>query len=128
MKKIFIFGIVLLLIVGAGLAISGILLHSSKIDITINEALNVTSIDVSFNGYPGETFEKNITVYNQANDLVTILIDWTEDSNPNNVSYSASIPNQADLPHGETNMSIYWSVDSGSPVGIFNGTIAFTRI
>lgn len=109
--------------------VAAILLYSSKVSITIDEALTVTSIDVSFTGYPGETFQHNATIENVANANVTLYIDWIEDSNLNNITYTMNnIPLQTQVIPGETNISLYWEIDSGSPIGELNGTLTFARI
>ena len=80
-KKLLTFG--LLGIFAIALVTAGVYLYvgTSKVDVTVDEALSITSVPVSVSGYPGETKTESITIDNLASVSLNVELSYVEFSN-----------------------------------------------
>lgn len=109
------------------LVAAAVVFSTSNGSITITEALNQTEASFAVSGFPGEVVERNFSITNDANVPLPILVSWAQDVNLNGVNYTTNMPKQQNLSSGANTVTLRWTIESGSPVGSFNGTTAFTR-
>ncbi len=80
-KKLLTFGI--LGIFALALVAAGVYLYvgTSKVDVTVDEALSITSVPISISGFPGDTHTEIITIGNLAGNGLNVEVSYTELSN-----------------------------------------------
>lgn len=110
-----------------GLGIAAVNFFTSSVDVTINEALSSTSTPVSVSGFPGEVVTATFTVDNAASVPLDVDLAWAEVTNVNGVTYSHDMPKTVTMVPGSNTVTVSYTIDTGSPVGTFDGTVSFTR-
>ena len=112
-----------------GLGMAAVNFFNSSVDVTVSEALSSTSTPVSVVAYPGETVQANFTIDNVASVSLPVSVDWSELTNVNLVDYDTEpLAKTVVVAPGSNIISVYYYVETGSPVGTFDGTVTFTRI
>jgi cytochrome c oxidase assembly protein Cox11 len=112
-----------------GLGFAAVNFFNSSVDVTVSEALSSTSTPVSVVAYPGETVQANFTIDNVASVSLPVSVDWAESTNANLVNYTTEpLSKTVVVAPGSNIISVNYIVETGSPVGTFDGTVTFTRI
>lgn len=108
---------------------AAVIFSTTHVVINVNEALNATTvIPVSPSAFPGENATTIIVVNNAATGDLPVTISWTETANVSAISYAYSGPSAQLLTPGLNNITLTWSITTGSNVGTFEGDIVLTRI
>jgi len=112
-----------------GMGYAAVNFFNSSVDVTVSEALSSTSTPVSVVAYPGETVQANFTIDNVASVSLPVSVDWSELTNVNLVDYDTEpLAKIVNVTPGSNIISVNYIVETGSPVGTFDGTVTFTRI
>lgn len=132
-KKPFVIGIIAIILVAALVAALAIF-HTAHVSITISEPMGsgpggngTFTEEVSLEGMPGDTIEKNFTIYNSEDYQINIEVSWNETSN-DGVEYTTNMPYSRLADPGDNIYNAIWNINSGSPAGELNGTVIFTRL
>lgn len=108
--------------------LAAVIIHTFSVDITVNEALSSTQVDVSVNKFPAETETISIPVTNAASVPIDVDFTWTEINNLNGVIYTTNMPLPVTLPASTTtNVDVTFTIDNGSPIGTFDGKVNIVR-
>lgn len=123
------FAIPLAVILMAGLAMAIVYIATVNVNVTVGEPLSVTSGNIVIaNVFPNDVATGTITIQNDASVVEYGNLIWTEDSNPNNVAYTVTLPSMPiTLNSGANNAVITFAVNSDSNVGDIVGHVNVTR-
>jgi len=126
-KKVLAVGLPVLML---ALVSAFVLYQTLTVDVTVNEALSVSSpLTFSLSGFSGETITNTVTVHNSANVPLDTRFDWTETSNIDGVVYTTDMSKIVTLaPLSNTDVDLNWVVETGSVTGTFNGEVTLTRL
>ena len=106
-----------------------VLYHTLVVDVTVNEALSITTVSCSISILPGETKTCTFDVENIADVDLDTEFTWIEDTNNNGVIYETDAPKIETIPANDVlTVSISFFAATDTPIGEFNGTILSERI
>jgi hypothetical protein len=111
-----------------GVAFAAVLIATLPAQVTVNEAFSTTTASISISLFPGETGCSAIAIDNAASVPLDAEFVFSETSNPNLVVYTTDMPKTVTLSSGANSVDACFSVDSASPAGPLNGTVAISRV
>jgi hypothetical protein len=127
-KKLMVGGILGVLLLGV-FVVAAVIYQSVSADVTVNEALSISSMVCSVAAFPGESVLCEFSIANAASVDLDTTLAWVEGSNMNNVLYTHDAPKTVTIPASSTeDVFVNFTIASGSPTGDFNGTVTATRI
>jgi hypothetical protein len=80
-----------MLIVGLVSAVVVAYYHQTETTIVVDEARSSADLPLTITGFSGETICRDVTIKNLANVPLKSVLSYTEDSNPNSVTYTSNL-------------------------------------
>ena len=129
-KKLLMFGLPVLVL--AVLVSAVIYFHTVSVDITVDEALESTTLDISISAYPGETKTAEIEVNNKADVPLDVELIWVNlpvivPGTQEPVNYTTDMPKTVTVEPGLNTITAEFYIASDSEVGEIAGEIELNR-
>ncbi len=115
------------LIMSLVIVVAAVLVATINVDVTVNEAISTALVPISVGGFPNEVITESLAIANAGSNPIDVTITFTETGNLDLVNYTSNTPFVVTLAPGPNSVDVSWTIDSSSPVGVFEGDITIQR-
>lgn len=125
-RRVFIIPMVVIMLI-ALVSAATVYYSSIHVTLTVNEALSMANVNVTFDEYPGNTVVYYANVTNHADNNITTFITWNADTS-SDASVDIDVPQYFVIEPGNHLIPIVFSVAPDSELGTISGNLIFARV